>query len=286
MVMDFFPPERSSRIFSSLVLILGASPLLAPSIGGVIVDIAGWRYVFYVLSAITAVMLLVVIFFLPEGHEPDSSVSLLPKHILSGFRVILREPRFSIYAIAGTFSFSGLFVYVAGSPGIFLGEYHVSPHHYSLIFAALSLGFIGSSQANHWLATRYSSETIFRTTLMVQVVVSILFFAAVLSGVASITMVLIFLFIILGCAGLTSPNASATALAPFTRNAGSASALLGFTQIGIGGLISAGVGAIHMQPTLLVSLIMAVSSGIALLMLVASRRYSTRENTNYKLKRS
>ncbi|MBS1625263.1 MAG: MFS transporter, partial [Bacteroidetes bacterium] len=68
MVLDFFPPERSSRIFSSLILILGASPMLAPSVGGMIVDIAGWRYVFYVLAAITALMLLIVIFFLPEGH--------------------------------------------------------------------------------------------------------------------------------------------------------------------------------------------------------------------------
>lgn len=277
MVLDFFPPERSSRIFSSLVLILGASPLLAPSVGGVIVDIAGWRYVFYVLSAITALMLVIVFFFLPEGHEPDTSVSLMPRHILSGFRDILREPRFSIYAIAGTFSFSGLFVYVAGSPGIFLGEYHVSPHHYSLIFAALSVGFIGSSQGNHLLATRYSSEVIFRYTLMVQVVVSILFFAAVLSGMATLTIVLVFLFIILACAGLTSPNASATALSPFTRNAGSASALLGFTQIGIGGLISAGVGAIHMQPTLLVSLIMAVSSALALALLLLGGRYTRRD---------
>ncbi|MBS1683412.1 MAG: multidrug effflux MFS transporter [Bacteroidetes bacterium] len=272
MVLDFFPPERSSRIFSSLILILGASPMLAPSVGGVIVDIAGWRYVFYVLAAITALMLLIVIFFLPEGHEPDSSVSLLPKHILSGFRDILSESRFSIYALAGTFSFSGLFVYVAGSPGIFLGEYHVSPHTYSLIFAGLSIGFISSSQANYLLAKRYSTETIFRTTLMVQVVASILFFITVLSGAATMPIVLGFLFVVLSCAGLTSPNASATALSSFTRNAGSASALLGFIQIGIGGIISAGVGAIQMQSTLLVSLIMAVSSGVALLMLLISRR--------------
>lgn len=274
MVLDFFAPERSSRIFSSLILILGASPMLAPSVGGVIVDIAGWRFVFYVLAAITALMLVVVIFFLPEGHEPDRSVSLLPKHILSGFRDILREPRFSIYAIAGTFSFSGLFVYVAGSPGIFLGEYHVSPHHYSLIFAGLSIGFIGSSQANHVLAKRYSSATIFRTTLMVQVVASVLFFLLVWSGMAGIVTVLLFLFIVLSCAGLTSPNASATALSPFTRNAGSASALLGFIQIGIGGLISAGVGAVQMQPTLLVSLIMAVSASVALALLLLSGRYA------------
>ncbi|MBS1618715.1 MAG: multidrug effflux MFS transporter [Bacteroidetes bacterium] len=272
MVLDFFPPERSSRIFSSLVLILGASPLLAPSVGGVIVDIAGWRYVFYVLSAITVLMLLMVMFFLPEGHESDSTVSLRPRHILSGFRDILSEPRFSIYALAGTFSFSGLFVYVAGSPGIFLGEFHVSPHYYSLIFAALSLGFIGSSQANHLLATRYSTETIFRTTLTVQVVASVLFFITVMSGMGTMPLVLTFLFIVLSCAGLTSPNASATALVPFTRNAGSASALLGFIQIGIGSLISAGVGAIQMQSTLLVSMIMAVSSGVALLMLLVSHR--------------
>lgn len=272
MVLDFFPPERSSRIISMMILILGASPMLAPSVGGVIIDIAGWRAIFYVLAGIAAFLIVIVFFFLPEGHEPDSSISLMPKDILRGFKDILVEPSFIIYALAGTFSFSGLFVYVAGSPAIFMQEFGVSPHYYSLIFAGLSIGFIGSSQGNHILAKHYTSAQIFRVTLMVQVVASILFFIAALSGILTMTLVLGFLFVILACAGLTSPNASAVAISKFSRNAGSASALLGFIQIGIGGLISASPGALPVKSTMAVSMIMAVSSSVALGLLLFSRR--------------
>lgn len=262
MVRDFFPVERTAQIISFLVLILGMSPLLAPTVGSFIIVAWGWQYVFVALASIVALMLLISFLFLPEGHVPDKSISLKPAPILNGFKEIIIRPQFYVFALAGTFSFSGLFVYVANSPAVFMDYFHLGAKVYGAIFAGLSIGFIGGSQLNHILVKRFGNQRIFTTTVSCQVVVSILFFICSLSGWNSLALVLGFIFFVLICCGLSSPNASAIALAPFSKNAGSASALLGFIQIGIGGLISSAVGLIHLPGTLTMSLVMASTSAI------------------------
>jgi DHA1 family bicyclomycin/chloramphenicol resistance-like MFS transporter len=271
MVRDFFPVEQSARIISLLVLILGASPLLAPTAGSFIVTAWGWHYVFVVLAAIAFIMLLLVFFFLPEGHKQDKTISLKPKPILNGFKVILFEPRFYVFALAGTFSFSGLFVYVADSPAIFMDYFHLSAKAYGGIFALLSIGFIGGSQMNHILTRKYSNQRILTTTVICQVTASALFLIGSISAWYGLVPVIAFLFLLLSCAGLTYPNAAALALAPFAKNAGTAAALLGFIQIGIGGLISSVVGMLHFKGSLTIALIMAISSVIALIILLSGR---------------
>ena len=272
MVRDFFPPHKSAAIISLLVLILGASPLLAPTIGSFIVTSWGWHWVFVSLAAIVFIMLIVVIFFLTEGHSPDTSISLKPRPIVLGFMAVLFEPRFYIFALTGTFAFSGLFVYVAGSPALFMDYFHLSATAYGGIFALLSVGFIGGSQLNHLLTRRYSNEKILRTTVICQVTGSVLFLIGSLNAWYGLPIVIIFLFVLLSCAGLTYPNAAALALELFSKNAGTAAALLGFIQIGIGGLISSGVGMLHFRGSMTVAFIMAVTSAIALIILLAGKR--------------
>ena len=245
--------------------------MLAPTAGSFVMAAFGWRYIFIVLASIAFIILVIVFFFLPQTQPPDTSISLKPKPILNGFKNILVLPQFYIFSLAGTFCFSGLFVYVAGSPAIFMDEFHVSPKAYGGIFALLSVGFIGVSQMNHLLTRKYKSEEILRVTSLIQTAVGILFFVGVLNGWYGLTANIIFLFIILACAGLIYPNAAAVALAPFEKNAGSAAALLGFIQIGVGGLISSGVGFLHEKGSFPVSLIMAVTSAIGLIILFSGR---------------
>ena len=272
MVRDFFPVEHSARIYSLMILILGISPLLAPTVGSLLVNVGSWHMIFIVLALIVALVLVFTFFFLPEGHQPDPAISLAPKHILADFRSILLHPSFYIFSLAGTFSFAGLFVYVAGSPAIFMDEFHVNASTYGGIFALLSIGFIGGSQLNHLLTRKYSEESIFQATLIVQVITGALYFMGVINDWYGLTGNLVCLFVLLSCAGLTYPNAAAVALRPFSKNAGSASALLGFIQIGIGGMISSGIGMLHFKGSFSTSLIIVISSTIALLILLAGRK--------------
>jgi DHA1 family bicyclomycin/chloramphenicol resistance-like MFS transporter len=225
-----------------LILIIGLSPLLAPTIGGYIVVSLGWHAVFISLAALGALVLVVVILYLPEGHQPDTSVSLKPKPIVLTFLNILKNPQFHTYTFSGAFAFATLFIYVAGSPVIFMEMYQVSPQAYGGIFALLSVGFIGGSQLNIYLTQHFKSERIFQVALVCQVITSFFFLLCVSNGWIGLYATIGFFFICLTCVGLINPNANALALAPFVKNIGSASALLGCTQIGVAALASSGVG--------------------------------------------
>jgi MFS transporter, DHA1 family, multidrug resistance protein len=272
MVRDFFPVEKSASVISLLVLILGASPLLAPTAGSFIISAWGWHAVFIVLAVITFLILVCVFLFLPEGHAPDKTISLKPSPIIKGFKEVLTEPRFYVFALAGTFSFSGLFVYVANSPAIFMDHFHLSGKLYGGVFALLSVGFIGGSQLNHILTKKFSNQQILKTVLIVQMTIAVLFLIGSMQQWYGLTAVIVLLFALLSCCGITYPNAAALCMAPFSKNAGTAASLLGFIQIGVGGLISASVGSmLHIDAITAMAVVMASTVIVALVILLSGK---------------
>ncbi len=271
MVRDFFPPAEGARVFSLLMLILGVSPLLAPTVGGLIAVWLGWQWVFIVLAAIGALILAITARLLHGAHAGDPEVVLRPGPILRNFLAILREPRFLTYTLASACSFSGLFIYIAGSPIIFMEGFRVSATTYGVIFAVLSIGFIGGNQVNILALRRFSGERIFATALAAQVVIGTVFAISAHQGWIGLGGTVVLLFALLSCLGFTSPNGSAQALAPFTRNVGSASALLGFLQIGISALASAAVGAFDVHTLAPIIAILALMAGLGLGVLLFGR---------------
>lgn len=241
MVRDFYPVEDAPRIFSLLVLILGVSPLLGPTIGGFIALHFSWRVLFLTLVLIALFLMLLVRFFLIGAKAADKEVSIRVKAMVVTYKAILKFKGFHTYAFAGAFSFSTLFVYVAASPIIFMQHYTLSPQAYSLIFALIAGGFLLASQLNVVLGKRIRPEKVFRVTLLIQLISSALFLSAALVGFLNVYSTFFFLFVCLSCIGMSNPNASALALAPFSRHVGSASALLGFVQTGISALVSVAV---------------------------------------------
>lgn len=268
MVRDFFPPKEGAKVFSLLMLILSVSPLMAPTVGGFLAGSLGWPSIFMSLAAVGGAMIAMIFFCLPEGHVGDKNISLQFSAIMKTYGGILKEPQFYAYALSGALAFSGLFAYIAGSPAIFMEHFHVSPVGYGAVFAGLSIGVIGGSQVNIFLMKKFSSEAIFQFALKSQAVVGVLFLVGAYFEVYTLWPTLILLFLYLSGLGLTYPNAASLALAPFSKNAGSASALLGSLQIGCGALTSAVVGLLN--PSLIsVASMMAVGAigGVAILKL-------------------
>jgi MFS transporter, DHA1 family, multidrug resistance protein len=271
MVRDFFPVEESAKILSLLILVLSVSPLFAPTIGGWVATTAGWQWIFVVLAGFVLVLMIVIGLFLPEGHRPDPNISLRPRAIFRGFLEIIEHPQFYTYAISGAFSFAGLFVYVTGSPIIFIGTFHLDPRTYGLIFAVLAVGFIGGSQFNIWLSRRHQDQKIFRVAVICQNVVMLVIVLGTLCGWYGLTANVVLLLLYLPFCGIAYPNAAAIALAPFSKNVGSASALLGFLQMGIGAFASAGVGLLSSSSGLPIFTVMAATGVTGLLILLANQ---------------
>lgn len=275
MVRDIFPLKDNAKIFALLILILGASPMVAPTIGGYITTAFSWHLIFVILGVMAFVILLAVIFFLPESHKPDKSYSLKPAPIVNSFLQVVKNPQFYTYAFSGAFAFAGLFVYVSASPIVFMEVFKVSAHTYGWIFAGLSIGFIGSSQVNNLLLKYYKSEQIARVALTVQVIAAFVFLIGSLFNWFGLGGTIFMIFIMLCCVGITNPNASALSLAPFSKNAGTASSLLGALQLGIGALATLGVSVFSTRSNVPMAAIMEVSALIGLIFLLIGRKAIT-----------
>jgi DHA1 family bicyclomycin/chloramphenicol resistance-like MFS transporter len=271
MVRDFFPVRESARILSLLMLVLSVSPLFAPSIGGFVATMAGWPWIFVILAAFAVILIAVIATILPDGHEPDRDVSLQPIAIVRTFLQVLQQRQFYTYAISGAFSFAGLFVYVTGSPIIFIETFHVDPRTYGLIFATLACGFIAGSQINIWLSRRHKDQVIFRTALICQNIVLFVMLLGAWCGWYGLAANVGLLLLYLPFCGIAYPNAAAIALAPFSKNIGSAAATLGFLQMGIGALASTAVGLLNASSSLPIFAVMAATAVVGFVILLANQ---------------
>ncbi len=277
LVRDLFPVDQNAKIFSLLMLILGTSPMIAPTLGGYVTQAWGWQSVFVILATMGLAMLVAVVFMLPTVYKPNPAISLRPGPILQNFYAVATVPQFYTYAFVGAVSFAGLFAYISTSPMIFMELYNVSGEIYGWIFAFLSVGFIGSSQINSLLLRKYKSEQIVYTALITQVLGSALFFTVIQFYHLNMFQTIAFIFMYLACLGFIAPNTSALTMAPFTKNAGSASSLLGALQMSLGGLASIGISLVKSHSAAPLSAVMVGASLMALLILITGRSRVVKE---------
>jgi MFS transporter, DHA1 family, multidrug resistance protein len=245
MVRDLFPVEQNARIFSLLMLVVAVSPIVAPTLGGYVTAAFGWQSIFVVLACIALFTIIAIYFSLPQSRPPDTSLSLKPAFIIRGFVQILKVPQFYTYAFTGSIAAAGLYAYIAGSPYVFMEIFKVTKQHYGWIFAIIAIGLIASSQVNSVLLASFSSEQIIRVALVCQTLTGLLLFFGAQYHLTGLYTTILLIFIFLCCQGFTFPNSSALCMAPFSKNAGSASALMGAIQLGIGAITSAMVSMLH-----------------------------------------
>lgn len=245
LVRDLFPVDQIAQVFSLLILVVAVSPMIAPTVGGYATVAFGWHSMFIILAIITALILVGIYFALPDGKQPDDSLSLRPAAVLGSFFTVLKQPQFLTYTLVGGIATSAPFAYLAGSSDVFMNIYKVNEQEYGWIFAFLAIAVIAPTQLNRFLLRRFSSEQIILATLVYQSVVGLVLVAGTWLGVYGQYGLIAVLFLFLCGQGITGPNASALSLAPFARHAGSAAALMGSFRMGFGACMSAAVSVLH-----------------------------------------
>jgi DHA1 family bicyclomycin/chloramphenicol resistance-like MFS transporter len=271
-IRDLFPVRENAKIFSLLILILGVSPIIAPTAGGYVTAHFGWHSIFIILSIITFLILIAVFFYLPESKQADPTFSLKPKPILASFQKVITHPQFYTYSLTGAMASAGLYAYLAGSPFVFMDLYHVTGQHYGWIFAIIAAGLITSSQLNNILLKKYSSEQIIRAALSLQCIFAISLLLGTFNNWLGLYGTIGCIFFYLCCQGFSFPNSSALSMAPFTKEAGSASALMGAIQMALGAGASAVVGLLHNNTAIPMTAVMAACSFTAVIILLIGRR--------------
>lgn len=244
-VRDLYDGVEMARFFSTLMLISGAAPIVAPLIGGQILRVTDWRGVFVVLTAIGVLLAVLVWFRLPETLPPADRHSGGVGQALRAMRGLLADLPFTGFMLAGGFAFAALFAYISASPFVIQEIYGASPQTFSLLFGLNSVGLVAAGQINgKLLVGRVRLDKVLATglTVIALAATALLLMSTGVFGTVGLVPVAAALFVLMSAMGITLPNTQSLALMRTRHAAGSASALLGTTSFLVGAVASPLVG--------------------------------------------
>ena len=267
-VRDLFDDRQAAKVFSSLVLVMGLAPILAPLAGGWLAGHVGWRAVFWVLSLAGLGTLLSTALFFRESLPVERRIRQSAGGVVRTYLYLLRHREFMLHAMTVSVGTAGLFAYVGGSPYVFEKVFGVSEGRFGLYFGPIACGIIGMSQVNGALAGRLDVRRILRAALCVNAAAGVTLLADALTGTGGFWGIYIPLWFVIASMGFVFPNTTVLAMSPHGRIAGNASAVLGFLQFGVsaaGGLVVSALQNAQAVPTAVpMAASIAVCSGVAL----------------------
>lgn len=262
-IRETFEEKERPRVMSLMILILGVSPILAPSLGSLLLIVSSWKFIFALLAIIIFVIIFLIKIWLPEKVDRETGGAFKLTNIIQSYRSLFKQKEFLIFAFAGSIGAGTIFAFVGGAPLTFLTYYAVNETQFGWIFAIVASGIIGASQLNHIVLKRFTSLQILKVTLPVQLILCSIF--AVLSKMGWITMEIniLLLFLTLACQGFNFPNVASLALRPFHEGAGSASAMMGSIQMAWGSICSMAIGLLFDGTAFTMAIVMSVCALLA-----------------------
>ncbi|MFI5682404.1 multidrug effflux MFS transporter [Streptomyces sp. NPDC051636] len=282
-VRDLYDGVAMARFFSTLMLVSGAAPIVAPLIGGQILRVTDWRGVFVVLTVVGAVLAAVVWLRLPETLPPAERHAGGVAEALRAMRGLLADLPFTGYMLAGGFAFAALFAYISASPFVIQEIYGASPQTFSLLFGLNSVGLVVAGQVNgKVLAGRVRLDKVLAVGLTVTVLAAtaLLLMSAGALGHVGLAPVAAALFVLMSAMGVTLPNAQSLALLRTRHAAGSASALLGTCSFLVGAVASPLVGVAGEHTAVPMAVVQLAGALVALACFVGMcRPWKTRTGT-------
>ncbi|GGE40486.1 Bcr/CflA family drug resistance efflux transporter [Pullulanibacillus camelliae] len=240
-VRDLYSGTELTKFFSLLMLVNGVAPILAPVTGGLLLKVTSWRGVFFILTLVGIVMLLAVIFGLPETLPKERRSSGGFTTTVKHFGSLLKDRVFMGYALSQALVMGAMFAYISGSPFVLQEIFGLSPQMYSVIFAINGLGIIIATQTTGRLAGRVKEQSMLKGGLVIAAVASVALFLCTLSH-APLFLLIPALFFVVAMVGIVSTNSFSLAMQNQAKAAGSASALLGLLPFVLGSITSPLVG--------------------------------------------
>ncbi|MGE6908511.1 multidrug effflux MFS transporter [Staphylococcus warneri] len=234
---DMYKGKELTKFLSLLMLVNGVAPVIAPAIGGVILSLAVWRMVFIILTVFGILMVIGSLTKVPESLQDDEKDSDGIKEMFKNFKHLLETPKFVLPMLIQGFSFIMLFTYISASPFIIQKIYGMSALQFSIMFAAIGITLIISSQLVGMLVDRIERRQLLKIVTYIQVLGVVIVAITLLNHLSFWILVIGFIILVAPVTAVASLGFS-IAMDESTRGRGSASSLLGLVQFLLGGLMS------------------------------------------------
>jgi DHA1 family bicyclomycin/chloramphenicol resistance-like MFS transporter len=263
-VRDLYDGRAAATMLSRLFLVLGVAPVLAPTIGGELLRITSWRGIFALLAVYGVLMIVVGARMLPETLPPERRQNSGVRGTLTGYRGLFGDRAYVGLVLVAGLTMAGLFSYVSGSSFVYQGEFGLDEQQFGLLFGAGAFWLIAATQLNPVLLRRWSSQQLLVAGTVAGAASGAALVTLAGTGTGGLPAVVGALWVVLFGCGLALPNAPALALSRHGDAAGTAAALLGAIQFGVGALVSPVVGllgndAVAMGSVVVTALVLALA---------------------------
>jgi DHA1 family bicyclomycin/chloramphenicol resistance-like MFS transporter len=241
-VRDLTDGHDAARLMSRLILVMGAAPILAPTLGGLVLSIGTWRLIFWVAAIYGAICTVLVALKLPDTIAAHHRVHLSLGGLLQRYLDVLSDRLFLCYALLGGFGMFGMFAYIGGSSPVLIERFHFSPAQYGMLFGATAFMFIACSQTGPSLTRRIGSARVLRIASTIYLLSALVMLICSILQVGGVYAIVLPAMVVMGCMGLMMPNAAVGALSSHAARAGTASAIMGTVQFSLAAISGALVG--------------------------------------------
>lgn len=253
-VNDRFSLKDAASVFALMMVVSSLAPMLAPTLGSMLLSFFPWHSIFLALFALGVVLFFFIVFSLKES-APSHKAAFSHIEIIQTYKLILSDRIFMIYVLSGAFAMAAMFAYITGSSFVFMSVYELPTHIYSLVFALNALGLMLASMLNAKIVQKYAPQYILKIAF---IAMSIFVFILILAGFVGVFVLFeIALFATLSSLGFLLPNLTTLAMARFKEHSGTASATLGTIQFALAGLSAFLVGALEANTPFALALLMA-----------------------------
>lgn len=264
-IRDTSSGKEAAKLFSLIALIMMIAPSVAPTIGTIIMSIADWRWIFYMLALIAVLVALLVMAFMPKQTSSPRPISLGSEpEQKTGLRSVFSEKRVLGFMVAQAFAYSVMMIFLTNASMMYMEVFGRTPEQFSLLFFANICGLVVVNRSNTFLLSRFEPATLLKAFLSLQVLGGIILVVASIVIPDALYIIVAGFVIAIAANGAVISNATACFMKGFGHNAGSASAVLGATQYTLGGIISALSAFISAGSVLPVAIMVLLSSLTAL----------------------
>jgi DHA1 family bicyclomycin/chloramphenicol resistance-like MFS transporter len=234
MVRDTQPAAQAARLLSTMLAALAVAPMIAPVVGGVLLELVGWRAIFATLAACGVVLYVIARWTLVETLPVERRQAASLPGLVRGYAMFFRTPGVRLPMLISCASFAGQFGYIAASPFVLIEGYGVSPGDYGFYFALAALALmVGSLAGGRMLRAGRSPGAMLVIGTSTLFVGGLLIVAGTRSDLGIVGLMAPLIVFFFGI-GITSPSATALALQPVPHIAGTASAAIGFFSVTAG----------------------------------------------------
>ncbi|HVL84425.1 MAG TPA: multidrug effflux MFS transporter [Pseudonocardia sp.] len=266
-VRDLYTGRAAATLLSRLILVMGAAPIIAPTLGGELLRFTSWRGVFVALALYGLVLVPVAVRLLPETLPPHRRRAPRPAAVARTYAALLRDRTFVGLVLVAGLAMSAMFAYIAGSSFVFQQQYGLDEQQFGLLFGAGAFFVIGATQVNAYLLRWYEPRQLLLAAVSGGTAAGVALLLVALTGAGGLVGLLVPLWATMASVGLALPNAPALALSRHGEAAGTAAALLGAVQFGTGAIVSPAVGVLG-NDAVAMGAVVAVAMALSLTVLL------------------